>query len=140
VWCCPCCPRLRAYCHFFGHNTRRRLSGVPTSVSSIELVAHTPTSPTTGPWDAQRAAARDYLKLKVKEDGDAVFVVDLGTVYRMMRQWTSLLPRVDPFYAVSSSSPLRLAACLLPVGACLPSTTAALQSSREYACGWCGCD
>jgi hypothetical protein len=105
------------------HNTCRQKSVVSTSVSSIELVTHTPT---TGPWDGQRAAARDYLKLKVKEDGDAVFVVDLGTVYRMMRQWISLLPRVDPFYAVSSSSHLRLAACLLPAVTCLLRTTVTL--------------
>jgi len=55
-----------------------------------------------------RTAARDALIERIvkhdETDGMPFYVVDLATVKRQHDQWTRLLPRVEPFYAVKCNN------------------------------------
>ncbi|KAJ2751064.1 Ornithine decarboxylase, partial [Coemansia sp. BCRC 34490] len=48
---------------------------------------------------------------------DAFFVADLGEVYRQFAQWTRLLPRVQPFYAVKCNPDAQVVRLLARLGA-----------------------
>ncbi|KAJ2655716.1 Ornithine decarboxylase [Coemansia sp. RSA 1200] len=48
---------------------------------------------------------------------DAFFVADLGEVYRQFAQWTQLLPRVQPFYAVKCNPDAQVVRLLARLGA-----------------------
>ncbi|KAF9409216.1 hypothetical protein BGZ94_002029 [Podila epigama] len=48
---------------------------------------------------------------------NAFFVADLGEVYRLHRQWTTLLPRIVPYYAVKCSPDPMIVRLLTSLGA-----------------------
>ncbi|KAJ2391966.1 Ornithine decarboxylase [Coemansia sp. RSA 2559] len=56
-------------------------------------------------------------KLAQPDAEDAFFVADLGEVYRQFEQWSQLLPRVQPFYAVKCNPDPLVLKLLARVGA-----------------------
>lgn len=52
---------------------------------------------------SDRDTAKSVLLNHLDDDSEGApfFVVDLGTVHRQFNKWKALLPRVEPFYAVS---------------------------------------
>ncbi|KAJ2805696.1 Ornithine decarboxylase [Coemansia furcata] len=61
----------------------------------------------------------DALRAKLAQSGaeDAFFVADLGEVYRQYAQWTKLLPRVQPFFAVKCNPDALVIKLLARLGA-----------------------
>ncbi|KAJ2493229.1 Ornithine decarboxylase [Coemansia sp. RSA 2050] len=61
----------------------------------------------------------DALQAKLAQSGaeDAFFVADLGEVYRQYVQWTKLLPRVQPFFAVKCNPDALVIKLLARLGA-----------------------
>ncbi|KAJ2105246.1 Ornithine decarboxylase [Coemansia sp. RSA 922] len=61
----------------------------------------------------------DALQAKLAQSGaeDAFFVADMGEVYRQHAQWTKLLPRVQPFFAVKCNPDALVIKLLARLGA-----------------------
>jgi len=78
----------------------KKLPGRAQPAGTETAVLYTPHPAGVVRADGERIVARNVLQNHVGRDDDARFVVDLGTVHRMMEQWVKLLPRVQPFYAV----------------------------------------
>jgi ornithine decarboxylase len=52
----------------------------------------------------QRDALMERIVKHDETDGMPFYVVDLATVKRQHEQWTRLLPRVEPFYAIKCNN------------------------------------
>ncbi|KAJ2129070.1 Ornithine decarboxylase [Coemansia sp. RSA 921] len=85
--------------------TPAKLTGDPTNSP------HLPHVFACGVADAQNAKAMHA------DAEDAFFVADLGEVRRQMAQWTSVLPRVQPFFAVKCNPDPHVVRLLARMGA-----------------------
>lgn len=70
------------------------------------------------PW-AYSGCVKDALHAKIMQPDaeDAFFVADLGEVTRQFKQWTKLLPRVQPFFAVKCNPDPLVVKLLTKLGA-----------------------
>jgi hypothetical protein len=83
---------------------------LPMPSPKYKISAKPAVQPSADQWDPVHACSvdpilRSGVGLHENEDSDAFFVADLGEIERQYTQWTTLLPRVKPFYGIY---PLRL--------------------------------
>jgi ornithine decarboxylase len=75
--------------------------------------------PSLGYSRIEKLNVQEIAQRRIFEEAteDAFFVADLGAVVRQHRQWESLLPRVEPFYAVKCNSDPMILKTLYDLGA-----------------------
>ncbi|KAJ2779016.1 Ornithine decarboxylase [Coemansia javaensis] len=75
--------------------------------------------PAAGAPHVAGCSVRDALRARVAQPDaeDAFFVADLGEVRRQFAQWTALLPRVQPFFAVKCNPDPLVVGLLARMGA-----------------------
>jgi ornithine decarboxylase len=70
--------------------------------------------------EVNNATIEDLLRQKITEDTfdkeEAFYVVDLGAVVTQYQQWTTLLPRVKPFYAIKCNNNTAIVRTLASLG------------------------
>eukprot|EP00038_Savillea_parva_P006046 m.161360 g.161360 ORF g.161360 m.161360 type:complete len:450 (-) comp12065_c0_seq1:237-1586(-) len=99
------------------HSKSEPLPAMNLSAASTPVTFVTYNSSASNEIDAARDAARQHLESLVHQRENALVVVDLGTVFRMFKQWNRLLPRVDPFYAVKCNEDALVLETLNALGA-----------------------